>query len=167
MSSTRAGSAEVADGFQVRWVFGCIDDALRQQLVAFWLQEKALASADEAWRRTAEVACVLLEGEDEAIAGVCTVAVRLDDQGRSFGFVRIFIRAGSRRTGLGRRLMRRMIEGFSAIAREPGAPLRLLATIENHKLDGRGARRLLATLGFVEIGIAENGEKVIERTLVP
>ena len=96
MSKTSTDAAENIDRFQVRWVFGKISDALRQQLVAFWLREGALAHADEAWRRTSEVACVLLADEREDIAGVCTVAIHMDDHARSYGFVRIFIRAERR-----------------------------------------------------------------------
>jgi GNAT superfamily N-acetyltransferase len=165
MSQTIATPTEDIKQFEVRWVFGCIDNALRQQLVAFWLKEKALANPDEAWRRTSEVACILLEGSDRDIAGVCTVAVRLDDRERSYGFVRLFIRPESRFTGLGRRLMRSMLEGFTSLANEPGAPQRLLATIENRKLESRAAQRILAQMGFVPIGTAANGEKLIERKL--
>jgi hypothetical protein len=167
MSETSVDPAENIHRFHVRWVFGSIDAALRQQLVAFWLKEGALANADEAWRRTAEVACLLLEGADEDIAGVCTVAIRLDDFGRSYGFVRIFIRAESRFTGLGRRLTKHTIEGFSALAREPGAPQRLVATIENRKLERRASQLILARLGFSSVGTAANGEMVIERRLAP
>jgi hypothetical protein len=165
MSKTSTDAAENIDRFQVRWVFGKISDALRQQLVAFWLREGALAHADEAWRRTSEVACVLLADEREDIAGVCTVAIHMDDHARSYGFVRIFIRADSRFVGLNVRLMERMVEGFSTLAREPGAPQRLVATIENRKLERRAAQRILARLGFVNVGTAPNGERVIERKL--
>ena len=154
------------DRFQVRWVFGNVGDALRQQIVAFWLREGALPHADEAWRRAFEVACVLIEGEQEDIAGVCTVAIRMDDNDRSYGFVRIFIRADNRFVGLNVRLMERMLEGFIALAREPGAPQRLIATIENRKLERRAAQRILARLGFTNIGTAPNGERVIERRLM-
>lgn len=154
------------DRFQVRWVFGCVGDALRQQVVAFWLRENALPHADEAWRRAFEVACVLTEGEQEDIAGVCTVAICMDDNGRSYGFVRIFIRTDSRFVGLNVRLMERMVEGFIALSREPGAPQRLIATIENRKLERRAAQRILSRLGFADIGIAPNGERVIERKLM-
>jgi hypothetical protein len=153
------------DRFQVRWVFGSVGDALRQQIVAFWLREGALPNVDEAWRRTFEVACVLMEGEQEDLAGVCTVAIRMDDDDRSYGFVRIFIRADSRFVGLNVRLMERMLEGFIALAREPGAPQRLIATIENRKLERRAAQRILSRLGFAYIGTAPNGERVIERKL--
>lgn len=167
MNKTSADPAQDIDRFRVRWVFGDVDAALRQQLVAFWLKEGALANADEAWRRTAEVACLLLEGTHEDIAGVCTVAIRLDDFGRSYGFLRIFIRAESRFTGLGRRLTKGAIDGFSALAHEPGAPQRLVATIENRKLERRASQLLLARLGFSNVGIAANGEMVIERRLAP
>ncbi|GLQ97808.1 hypothetical protein [Dyella mobilis] len=167
MSRTDADAVSNIDRFQVHWVFGRIDEALRQRIVAFWLNEQALISADEAWRRSAEVACVLLEGEQQVIAGICTVAIQLDDDGRSYGFVRIFIRAQSRVPGLARRMIRRMAEGFRVLAREPGAPQRLVLTIENRKLARHGAQRVLGQLGFVDIGVAANGERVMERRLTP
>ena len=153
------------DRFQVRWVFGNVGDALRQHIVAFWLQEGALPHADEAWRRSFEVACVLLEGTHEDLAGICTVAIRMDDDDRAYGFVRIYVGQNSRFVGLNVRLMERMLEGFSGLAREPGAPQRLIATIENRKLERRAAQRILARLGFVHIGTAPNGEMMLERKL--
>lgn len=151
--------------FRVQWVFGSVSDTLRRQLVAFWLKEGALVNADEAWRRSFEVACVLWEGDADDLAGVCTVAIHMDEHGRAYGFVRIFIRQESRFTGLGRRLMRRMIEGFTALAREPGAPQRLVATIENPKIARRSGLRLLNKLGFDSVGTAANGELIVERRL--
>jgi len=165
MTRTSAPATDVLQVLQVRWVFGSVTAALRQQLVGFWLQEGALTSADEAWRRSREVACVLQEGDSGRIAGVCTVAVHMDEHERSYGFVRIFIRTGSRAVGLNVRLMERMIEGFTALAREPGAPHRLVATIENRKLERRAAQRILARLGFVHVGTAPNGELVMQRGL--
>jgi len=46
--TTPAPAAKKHDDFQVLWVFGAISQALRQQIVAFWLQEGALTNADEA-----------------------------------------------------------------------------------------------------------------------
>jgi L-amino acid N-acyltransferase YncA len=165
MTKTSTPPTRALQDFQVRWVFGSVTVALRQQLVGFWLQEGALTSAYEAWRRSWEVACVLQAEDSGRIVGVCTVAIHTDDHDRSYGFVRIFIRTGSRVVGLNVRLMERMIEGFTALAREPGAPHRLVATIENRKLERRAAQRILARLGFVHVGTAPNGELVMQRNL--
>ncbi|WP_158545034.1 GNAT family N-acetyltransferase [Dyella monticola] len=140
-----------------------MSQALRRELVALWMREGVLPSADEAWRRSWEAACLLHEGD--AIAGVCTVAIRMDDYGKSYGFVRIFIRPSSRMRGLGTRMMEHMIEGFTALAQEPGAPQRLIVTVENRKLERRAGQRLLAGLGFVRVGTAANGEWIMERGL--
>jgi GNAT superfamily N-acetyltransferase len=164
MIKTTTFTANTSQVFKVRWVFGDITEALRRQIVAFWLQEGALPNADEAWRRSFEVVCVL-QDETGSIAGICTVAIHMDDNARSYGFVRIFIRPDNRRVGLNVRLMERMIEGFVLLAGEPGAPQRLIATIENRKLERRGAQRMLARLGFVHIGTAPNGELVMQRGL--
>jgi hypothetical protein len=165
MIQANATPTNATQRFQVRWVFGGVTEAMRQQLIAFWLQEGALTSPDEAWGRSWEAACVLQEKENDHIAGVCTVAIRMDDHGRSSGFVRIFIRPGSRLIGLNVCLMERMIEGFTTLARESGAPHRLVATIENRKLERRGAQRILARLGFAHVGTAPNGELVMQRAL--
>ena len=158
-------TSEAVQRFEVRWVFGNISSALREQLVAFWLREGALTNEDEAWRRAWEVASILQEQATGSIAGVCTVALRLDDQGRTYGFVRIFIRPSSRQLGLNMRLMESMIEGFVDLARERGAPTRLVATIENQKIERRAAQRLMAKLGFVHVGAAVSGELVMQRGL--
>jgi GNAT superfamily N-acetyltransferase len=157
--------ARKPDDFEVSWVFGNILPALRRQLVTFWLREGALTNPDEAWRRSWEVACVLRQVANGSIAGACTVAIRLDDQGHAYGFIRIFIRPGSRLAGLNVRLMKKMIEGFEGLAHEQGAPRRLLATIENRKLERRAIQQVLASLGFVHAGRTADGELMIHRPL--
>jgi hypothetical protein len=151
--------------FDVHWVFGSVTEALRSELVSFWMLEGALHSRDEAWRRSWEAACVLRHATTRCIAGVCTVAIRLDEHGRSYGLVRIFIGPGNRKVGLNVRLMERMIEGFKTLASEPGAPSRLIATIENPKIERRGARQLLDRLGFASMGRTANGDLIIQRGL--
>jgi hypothetical protein len=69
--------------FQFTWVFGKVPEAVRQHLVAFCLRENAIANAAEAWRRSFETACVLHDTENGAIAGACTIAIGLDEQGVS------------------------------------------------------------------------------------
>jgi GNAT superfamily N-acetyltransferase len=164
---TQAGAREAGaiHGLRSRWVFGAVTASLRQRLLAFWRRERALDNPDEAWRRSWEVACVLEDQATGEIAGVCTVAIGLDDHERGYGFLRIFIAARHRRPGLGRRMMRTVIEGFQALAREPGAPQRLVATIENRKIEGRGAQRALAHLGFECTGRTARGELLIQRRL--
>lgn len=158
-------STAVPETFQIEWVFGAMSETLRQQIVAFWLDEAAVPNPDEAWRRSWEVACVLLVANTREIAGVCTVAIRLDEQGVSYGFIRLYIRPASRRLGLNRRLIRTVVDGFEAMASQPGAPRRLIITLENRKLERKAAQRGLARLGFVQAGTTPNGEVVIERLL--
>jgi GNAT superfamily N-acetyltransferase len=147
--------------FEVRWVFGNVSDALRAQIVEFWLGEGAVTNPNEAWRRSWEVACVLQAAEGNSIEGACTVAIRLDDHGLSYGFVRLYIRPASRRVGLNIRLMETMLDGFKKMAREPGAPRSLVATLENRKIERRAAQRTIARLGFVHVGTAATGEVVM------
>ncbi|HET6805186.1 MAG TPA: GNAT family N-acetyltransferase [Frateuria sp.] len=165
MTQADAGEPGAIRGLRSRWVFGAITASLRRQLLAFWMRERALDNPDEAWRRSWEVACLLEEPATGDIAGVCTVAIALDDQHRCYGFLRIFIAPRERRPGLGRRMLRTVIEGFEALAREPGAPLRLVATIENRKIEGRGVQRVLAHLGFECTGRTPRGELLIQRPL--
>lgn len=152
-------------GFQARWVFGSIPGEMRRRLVAFWMREGALTNPDEAWRRVGEVACILQNQTTGDIAGVCTVAIGLDDHGRSYGLLRIYVAAANRRPGLNVRMMRTVIAGFQAMAGEAGAPRRVLATIENQKIEGPGGRRLLHGLGFEAIGRTPGGELIIQRQL--
>ena len=165
MTKTSVTSTGPLSDFEIRWVFGNITKSLRQKIVTFWLQEGALANSDEAWRRSWEVACVLHNVGSDSIAGACTVAIRLDDQGVSYGFVRIFIRPASRLVGLNVRLMEKMIEGFKGLARENGAPGHLVATVENRKLERRAVQKILAKLGFTQAGRTVDGELVIQRSL--
>lgn len=148
--------------FRVRWVFGNISDVLRAQIVEFWLREGAVTNPHEAWRRSWEVACVLQGAESNDVEGACTVAIRLDDHGVSYGFVRLYIRSASRRVGRNVRLMERMIEGFKTMVHETGAPRHLVATLENRKIERRAAQRAIARLGFVHVGTAATGELVMQ-----
>lgn len=152
--------------YAVRWVFGQLAAHRRRAIVAFWMREGALSSVDEAWRRAWEVACVLEDMLSGEIAGVCTVAISHDAAERSFGYVRIYIGKAHRHPGHNMRLMRRMIQGFEQLAKEPGAPRRLLAGIENPKIERRAGLRLLAALGFHVIGKTQEGGALIERMLI-
>ncbi|HEY8682924.1 MAG TPA: hypothetical protein VIM06_07115 [Rhodanobacter sp.] len=162
MIKTSPAATVAPANFQIRWVFGDVSHALRRQIVEFWLQEGAVTNPHEAWRRSWEVACVLQDAERSRIEGACTVAIRLDDHGISYGFVRLYIRPASRRVGLNARLMQTMIEGFKSMVHEPGAPRRLVATLENRKIERRAAQRIIARLGFVHVGTAATGELVMQ-----
>ena len=164
MFEATTGTPEATGGFQIRWVFGRMTAAMRRQLVEFWLHEGALESPDEAWRRSWEAACLLQE-QTGKVAGVCTVAIGLDDHQRAYGYLRIFVAAANRRPGLNVRMVRKVVEGFECLATEPGAPQRLVATVENPKIARRGGLRLLASVGFQSIGRTERGELLIERPL--
>lgn len=165
MAEANGGSSDATPGYRVRWVFGNITDALRRQIMAFWMREGAVAHPDEAWRRSWEVACVLEDDASGDIAGICTVAIGLDDEARSYGLLRIFVAAANRHPGLNVRMMRKLIEGFEVLASEPGAPRRLLAIIENRKIERRGGQRLLASIGFSPAGRTPGGELLIQRWL--
>jgi GNAT superfamily N-acetyltransferase len=162
MIKTSPAATTGLSAFQVRWVFGNVPDVLRAQIVDFWLRESAVTNPNEAWRRSWEVACVLQEVESQRVEGACTVAIRLDDHGASYGFVRLYIRSASRRVGLNVRLMETMIEGFKTMIHEPGAPRHLVATLENRKIERRAAQRSIARLGFVHVGTAATGELVMQ-----
>lgn len=154
------------DQLQAHWVFGQLTTPLRQQVMAFWLREGALTSHDEAWRRSWEVAAVLQRASTGDMAGICTVAVSLDEHGHSCGVVRVFNGAVYRRSGVATRLVKCAIAGFQALAHEAGAPQRLVATIENPKLGRPSGQRLLATVGLRPIGRTPQGQLLVERWLV-
>lgn len=166
MIETSPAATVAPPDLRVRWVFGNIPGALRRQVAEFWLQEAAVTNPHEAWRRSWEVACVLQQGDEGRVEGACTVAIRLDDQGVSYGFVRLYIRPASRRVGLNARLMETMIEGFKTMMREPGAPRHLVATLENRKIERRAAQKIIARLGFVHVGTATTGELVMQCDLM-
>lgn len=157
--------ASASSDFVARWVFGAMTETLRAQIISLWVEEGAIVNVDEAWRRSWEVAALLVESASDRIVGACTVAIRVNDQGLSHGFVRLFIRPASRRFGLNRRLIKAVIKGFEAMVHQPGAPRRLIATIENRKFERRAAQRGLERLGFVQAGRTSAGAVIIERLL--
>jgi hypothetical protein len=70
MQDKSDGTKLTTSEFDVQWVFGNLTESLRKNIVAFWMREGALVSRDEAWRRSWEVASVLLESESGNVAGV-------------------------------------------------------------------------------------------------
>lgn len=93
----------------LEWVQDALDDRSREDILAFWHEQNAMA-ADVARRRVDEVV-QLARGEDGRIAGVCTL--QLNDHpelGLSLWDVRAFVSQQSRRSMLGFALLHRTYE---------------------------------------------------------
>ena len=93
-----------------------LDDALRGEIIAFWLEHGALTDAAAARARVDEIVAVARTGTG-AIAGVCTAAPRLvPDLGRTLYYYRTFIAPAHRDGFIVRRLLTvavAALEGYS------------------------------------------------------
>ena len=95
-------------GYEV--VFERVDDALANEICAFWMDNQALTDSQEARRRTAEVVCVARNAASE-IVGVNSVYVSgLNHPAQPYYFYRIFVRKTDRVLGLSTRMRHLCVE---------------------------------------------------------
>ncbi len=138
-------------------VFGRVDDALRQEVAAFWLRQGAIADAREAHRRADELVCVARNRQGEVI-GVNTAYVAALGGGAERWFhYRMFVRPQDRRLALSCALVRAAVTALRA-GRHALPGIRGVALVtENPKLMRAGGRRLLAGLGWQSAGKGPHG----------
>lgn len=153
---------------RIVWVWGQITPQLRSELIAFWADNGALADPCEAWRRTFEVASVVLD-EQGRLAGICSVYCAYSPgAGAFYWFYRTFIRADCRDVGLAPRLFAHTFEQLAlAYADEPQAPVGVMIVVENPKLHTAAGIRVIERAGFQHLGIDDSGQSVWHRLFRP
>ncbi|MHB1544538.1 MAG: hypothetical protein ACYCS1_03960 [Gammaproteobacteria bacterium] len=133
-------------------VFQVTTEDLRRQVVEFWAREGALQNRAEAERRAHELVYVIYD-EHQNLVGVCTAqlatSVRLE---RSVYFLRLFIRASDRATGLPQEVIRcawRLLKNQTP----PGGADGAMIVGENTKLARPGMMRVLSRRGWKYLGL--------------
>lgn len=149
---------------RIHWVREHTSTALRSHLIAFWLENGALADPLEAWRRTFEVACVAID-EGGRIAGVSSVhSADFGGNGASYWFYRTFIRPDCRTIGLAPRMFACTHEQLAlAYADEPQAPVGMMLIADNPKLESPAGIRLSQRAGLMHLGYTDSGQSIWHR----
>jgi hypothetical protein len=149
------------NGFRLFWGFGQLTSEMRAELVQFWIANGAITDSFEAWRRTSEVGCVVLNKEGK-IVGVNSIYIdRLIADGRSYWFYRTFIRPDCRVMGLTPRIFNVTFDNLSNLsAGKLGAPSGIVFVTENPKLESRAGSRIFQRNGVEPLGINQQGKSV-------
>ncbi|MGZ7459550.1 hypothetical protein ACXPVS_23185 [Pseudomonas sp. Ma2-10] len=146
------------------WVWGQITPQLRGELITFWNETGALMDLAEAWRRTFEVASVVMDC-DGRLVGVSSVYCSYSPgAGGLYWFYRTFIREDSRDVGLAPRLFAHTCEQLAlTYAGETLAPVGMMIVVENPKLETAAGIRVIQRAGFQHLGVDESGQSVWHR----
>jgi hypothetical protein len=154
--------------YQIVWVWNQITPALRNELIAFWRDNGALPDPLEAWRRTFEVACVVLNAEGRVV-GVSSVYCARPSAGAAlYWFYRTFIREDCRHVGLAPRVFAHTREQLArAYVGEAHAPVGMMIVTENPKLETAAGIRVLQRGGLQRFGLSDSGESVWHRLFLP
>ncbi|WP_248746859.1 MULTISPECIES: hypothetical protein [unclassified Pseudomonas] len=148
---------------RIVWVWGQVTAQMRSELIAFWGETGAIPDPAEAWRRTFEVACVVLDPEGR-IVGVSSVYCASPGAGALYWFYRTFIREDHREVGLAPRLFTHTYEQLAlAYAGDAQAPVGMMIIVENPKLETAAGIRVIQRAGFQHLGIDESGQSVWHR----
>lgn len=143
--------------YQIDPVFGNLTPQLRGELVQFWLDEKALPDANQAWARTNEAVCIARDPAG-TIASVNTVYLAQLQGGQGLHyFYRMFTRPRDRTLEL--------VVGMVRICRTflESSPLRdprargFVVIAENPKLRTPAGRRLLSGKDWTLVGQTNRG----------
>ncbi|NWD67942.1 hypothetical protein HX870_10070 [Pseudomonas gingeri] len=149
---------------RIVWVWGQITPSQRSELIAFWGETGAITDPCEAWRRTFEVAGVVLNADDRIVGVSSVYCAYSPGAGALYWFYRTFIREDNRDVGLAPRLFAHTCEQLAlAYAGEAQAPVGMMIVVENPKLETAAGIRVIQRAGFQHLGIDESGQSVWHR----
>jgi hypothetical protein len=139
-------------------VYRNVNDALREELGAFWRRYGAIADPAEMRRRADEVVCVARDASGK-IAGVNSVYIG-PLAGQPHYFYRQFMRPENRQLALSTRMVREAA-AFLRARHFAGDPVKgMVLVAENPKLSRPGGRDLLRRLGWTHLGKESRGHDV-------
>ena len=144
-------------GFNINVTWQNVSPTLKQHLVSFWLQNRAISNPEEAMRRTDDVVCVVLDAENN-IAGVSSVYLApFGAQNTPYWFYRTFLRKDARKLGLTDRLF---IATYQHLSAQPSSAQGLIVITENAGLMSRGAKRRFANVGMQYVGLTQQQQDI-------
>jgi hypothetical protein len=128
-------------------VYLCTSEDQRREIMAFWLEHKAVSDPNERARRSHEVAVMVRNGEGE-LAGLSTVGLTRVGDGRIFYAYRMFIRPRDRVPYLMSKVTNVTRDTLRDFAHPQGPVAGLLIVTENPKLMRPGMKREFERQGY-------------------
>lgn len=137
-------------------------DALKEEIVDFWLRERALSSREQGEGRVAQVVFVARDSFGE-IAGICTVYPRQNPQIKHiFYHFRTFVAAAHRRNLLAARFAVETRDFFNDrfVAGHNPEIIGMMVEAENEALKTKHTQAVWPYSGMVFIGYNQRGDHV-------
>lgn len=152
--------------FFLLWGYCQLTAEMRSQLLRFWAENGAITDANEAWRRSFEVGCIVANSDGEVLGVNSFYIDRLAVGGPTYWMYRTFLRPDCRKFGLSARVLNATAEQLSIrYGHEKGAPVGIAAVIENLKLETPGGMRYMHRNGLRRLGSDAQGRAVWFRAL--
>ena len=133
----------------------------------FWLTNGAITDINEAWRRCAEVGCVVLNAANDIVAVSSVYKDILNADRQAYWFYRMFVRPDCRIPGLAVKILNTTVDRLSrAYQQAPGtadAPQGIIIVTENPKLESQAGIRSLQRAGFIRLGVNARANSVWRR----
>lgn len=143
-------------------VWQAITPELEAEIIQFWLDQKALTSAEEAKQRVAQVAFVARDTNNRLV-GISSAYRQFNEQlGNYFYYLRMFVASSARNTSIGKHLSLALNEFFEARFKEGHDPevIGLFSVVENKFFQKTFNMAIWPHpyAGFVYIGKNANGD---------
>ncbi|MCA9994800.1 MAG: hypothetical protein KDE56_03565 [Anaerolineales bacterium] len=137
-------------------------DDLKEEIIDFWLSERALGSREQAEKRVNEVVFVARDSFGE-IAGICTAYAQQNLQLRhNFYHYRTFVAAAHRKGNIGIRLLVEARDYFNGRFTQGHNPdiIGIIIEIENKEVSRHFTAAIWPRTGFVFVGYNQRGDHV-------
>lgn len=150
---------ELEAGFSIEPVWGSVNEALAEEVIAFWLDESAIPG-NVARQRVSEVVQISRDSENR-IAGVCTLEFKRNQRlGLPLWYVRAFVSKKYRRSSVGFCLLHSTVDYMQARydRGEDRQARGIFMEVENKTLQETAHQGLWAYGRFAYIGDNSRGE---------
>ena len=152
---------QIAYGFDDVW--GDKTPEVTEEIITFWLGEKALPTREAAEKRLEQVVYIVREPDNGAIVAVSTVYRQMNQRlGHPFYYFRCFVTEAHRRQLLAAQLLVRIRDKFNArfLAGEDPKAIGMIVEVENQALNERHRKAVWDHSGFVFIGYNQRSQQV-------
>ncbi len=142
-------------GYRILCVYGRVDSELAQELVDFWMGNKAMPNRRRARARVPQVVFIA-RNKAGRLAGVTTVYASMLNRNQQYYFYRMFIQPADRVSGMMRFMTIKTREHLSSL-KIKDKPEGMAIVTENIKLMNRGMRREFERAGYTCMGKTGKG----------
>ena len=144
-------------------VWGDKASELAEEIITFWLGEKALPTREAAEKRLDQVVFIVREPETDAIVAVSTVYRQFNQRlGHPFYYFRCYVTEAHRRQLLAAQLLVKIRDKFNArfLAGEDPKAIGMIVEVENQALNERHRKAVWDHSGFTFIGYNRRSQQV-------